>query len=328
MWFSIVTWVEFTKALILRFGPTDFEDPSEALSRLRQTSDLEVYIESFENPSHRVNGLPEGFLIGSFIAGLQDDIRLDVKIKRPCTLDDTIGFLSTSSPRLQSSILGPPPNSRGHDIPDSETKFRRITTQDAREGQDKGLCYYCDEKFVPGHWCGRTQLFMIEDSLEVNRDDDRKVDFEPEIESQGVVPEISFHAISGTSHPRTLCVWGKLKNKNVIVLIDGGTTHNFIDQVTVTKYDLPILKGQKFHVTMANQEKIECVSRCKALIIATHGKSITADYYVLPVAAYPIVLGVQWLETLRPITMDYKHLTMSFEFAGVFHTFYGLKPMF
>ncbi|GJR54706.1 retrovirus-related pol polyprotein from transposon 17.6 [Tanacetum coccineum] len=270
-------------ALLLRFGPTDFEDPSEALSRLRQTSDLEIYIESFENLSHRVDGLPEGFLIASFIAGLQDDIQ---DTSQPARFSSTM-MASKSSPSLQSSILGPPPNSRGHDSPDSEAKFRRITTQDAREHRDKGLCYYCDEKFVSGHRCGRPQLFMIEDSLEVNRDDDRKVEFEPEIESQGVVPEISFHAISGTSHPRTL--------------------------------------RQKFHVTLANQEKIECVSRCKALTIAIHGKSITADYYVLPVAACPIVLGVQWLETIGPITMDYKQLTMSFELAGVFHTFYGLK---
>ncbi|GJR54708.1 hypothetical protein Tco_1405229 [Tanacetum coccineum] len=64
---------------------------SEAQSRLRQTSDLEIYIESFENLSHQVDGLPEGFLIRSFIAGLQDDIRLDVKIKRPRTLVETIG---------------------------------------------------------------------------------------------------------------------------------------------------------------------------------------------------------------------------------------------
>ncbi|GJR54709.1 leucine-rich repeat protein [Tanacetum coccineum] len=98
---------------------------------------------------------------------------------------------------------------------------------------------------------------------------------------------------SPNNHPRTLR-YRQFKNKNVIVLIDGGSTHNFIDQATVTMYDLPILQGQKFHVTLANQEKIECVSR-----------------------SCPIVLGVQWLETLGPITMDYKQLTMSFELAGL-----------
>ncbi|GJX91187.1 retrovirus-related pol polyprotein from transposon 297 [Tanacetum coccineum] len=106
-----VTWAEFTKALLLRFGPTDFEDPYEALSRLRQTSDMEIYIESFENLSHRVDGLPKGFLIGSFIAGLQDDIRLDVKIKRPRTLADTIGVsrLVNERNKLSKKILANQP---------------------------------------------------------------------------------------------------------------------------------------------------------------------------------------------------------------------------
>ena len=37
------------------------------------------------------DGVPEHFLIQSFISGLRDDIRLDVKIKHPTTLTDTIG---------------------------------------------------------------------------------------------------------------------------------------------------------------------------------------------------------------------------------------------
>ena len=50
-----------------------------------------------------------------------------------------------------------------------------------------------------------------------------------EQEHHEVIPEISFHAIAGTEHPQTIRVLGKLKNKNVVVLIDGGSTHNFID---------------------------------------------------------------------------------------------------
>lgn len=43
------------------------------------------------------------------------------------------------------------------------------------------------------------------------------------------MPEISFHAITGTNHPQTMRVVGKLKNKDIMVLIDGDSTHNFID---------------------------------------------------------------------------------------------------
>ena len=86
-----LTWDEFTKAVQLWFGPTDYEDPSEALTRIKQTTTIAAYQEAFEKLSHRVGDLPERFLIGSFIARLQDDIRIDVKIKQPSTLADTIG---------------------------------------------------------------------------------------------------------------------------------------------------------------------------------------------------------------------------------------------
>ncbi|KAL5750115.1 hypothetical protein ACOSP7_024718 [Xanthoceras sorbifolium] len=86
-----VTWTEFTKALLLRFGPIDYEDPSEALTRLKQTSTVSIYQEEFEKLFHRVDELPEKFLIGCFIAGLKDEVRLDVKIKQPRSFTDAIG---------------------------------------------------------------------------------------------------------------------------------------------------------------------------------------------------------------------------------------------
>ncbi|GFZ11781.1 isochorismatase family protein [Actinidia rufa] len=56
------------------------------------TPDIHVaYQAAFEQLSHRVHGVPEPYLKGCFIADLRDDIRLDIKIKQPCTLAETIG---------------------------------------------------------------------------------------------------------------------------------------------------------------------------------------------------------------------------------------------
>ena len=83
-------WDEFTKAVQLQFGLIDYKDPLEAQTRLKQTITIAAYQEAFEKLSHRVDSLTEKFLIGCFIAGLRDDIRIDVKIKQPGTLADTI----------------------------------------------------------------------------------------------------------------------------------------------------------------------------------------------------------------------------------------------
>lgn len=75
---------------------------------------------------------------------------------------------------------------------------------------------------------------MIEDtshtSLEEGTDDSQEmINFED-------MPEILFHAIAGAKHRQNLRVLGNLRNKSVIMLIDGGNTHNFIHKAVVSKF--------------------------------------------------------------------------------------------
>ena len=346
-----LTWEEFTKAILLRFGPTDYEDPSEALTRLKQTSTVTTYQEAFEKLSHRVDGLPEPFLKGCFIAGLREEIRLDVKIKQPRSLAEAIGVarlveerntlqrkgtspyrspINGAQPRSVSNnspgLLGPPPAQRNNsNTSGNGSPFKRITSNEARERREKGLCYYCDKRFLPGHRCQRPQLFMIEDSpADENDPTDTQLE-QTETTLEGMLPEISFHAIAGTEHPQTIRVPGRLKGRDAIVLIDGGSTHNFIDQSLILNCGLHVLRDKKFQVMVANRDKIECEGMCLALPLVIQGYHIKVDFYILPVAACQVVLGVQWLETLGPIETDYRQLTMSFKEGEATQTLHGIK---
>nr|XP_034886896.1 uncharacterized protein LOC118027607 [Populus alba] len=146
-----------------------------------------------------------------------------------------------------------------------------------------------------------------------------------DIESaEEAIPEISFHALVGISHPRTFRVTGRIGHKELIVLIDGGSTHNFIDQSVVIKLGLHVVRGKPFKVTVGNKEVIECTGRCFGLSLSLQGITIQADFFVLPVAACQVVLGVQWLETLGPIKTDYKKLWMSFKQDGKTHVLHGI----
>lgn len=91
---------EFNIALLIRLDCTYYEDPSEAITHLKQTSTISAYQDEFEKLSHHINNLPQIFLVGCFIARLKDDIRLDVKIKQPRHLIDFIGVAKLIEEKL------------------------------------------------------------------------------------------------------------------------------------------------------------------------------------------------------------------------------------
>lgn len=104
-----MTWPELTAVSLLHFRPIEYDDPSEALTQLRQTITVTEYQESFEQLSQRVDGLPKKILVGSFIAGLRDEVQLEVKIKQPRSLSKAIGVarLVEEKNQLQKWILVP-----------------------------------------------------------------------------------------------------------------------------------------------------------------------------------------------------------------------------
>jgi hypothetical protein len=51
-------------------------------------------------------------------------------------------------------------------------------------------------------------------------------------------PEISLHAIVGSISPKTMCLFGLLRTHRVVVLLDTGSTHNFLDPAVLHKVSL------------------------------------------------------------------------------------------
>lgn len=79
-------WEEFVRALLVRFGPSRYDDPMEQLTRLRQMGTVEEYKDSFEFLSNRLRGLSEVYKLSCFLSGLRDDIRLPIRMFTPSNL--------------------------------------------------------------------------------------------------------------------------------------------------------------------------------------------------------------------------------------------------
>ena len=96
-----ITWEEFTQALCVRFGPTDYEDFDEALAKLQQTGTVHEYQTQFERLPTRVQDWPEKALVGSYIDGLKEEIRSEVKLFRPTSLLHAASLAKLHEEKLQ-----------------------------------------------------------------------------------------------------------------------------------------------------------------------------------------------------------------------------------
>jgi hypothetical protein len=99
-------------------------------------------------------------------------------------------------------------------------------TQAQMDDKRRGLCYFYDSKWTRGHVCATSKLFLIEE-LETLEEGNMVGELEDgEMEK---TLEISLNAITGTPNPRTMRLVGVLKNQQVVILIDSGSAHNFVD---------------------------------------------------------------------------------------------------
>jgi hypothetical protein len=120
----------------------------------------------------------------------------------------------------------------------------------------------------------------------------------------------------GHTIPQTLRVVGLINQKEVGVLIDSGSTHNFVQDRVVKQFGLPVQQAHTFNVLVGNGEQLGCTSMCPKVSLFMGSHEFLVDLYILPLSGAELVLGVQWLKTLGPIVTDYEQLTMSFSKNG------------
>ena len=88
------------------FGVTTYDDPMEALIRLKQTSTMIAYKGNFEILSNRIFGLSESHKLSCFLSGLKDEIRLSVRMLVLKTLKETFGLANIQEEYLSNGRKG------------------------------------------------------------------------------------------------------------------------------------------------------------------------------------------------------------------------------
>ena len=194
-------------------------------------------------------------------------------------------------------MLPAPPNTNKHSFnPNTKpstwnssfqnTKSNHMPNKQERDERRKnGLCMWCGVKFTRGHTCYKSQLYqmLVEGSDDTEEDTDLFLDCEDSIATDQKVeesPVISLHALTGTTDYHTMRVQGKIKNQLVNILVDTGSTHNFVDQQMVKQLGVKLKTIQSFMVTVANGDKLQAQQGCPNLTWEVQGIQQTSDFFL------------------------------------------------
>ncbi|XP_071725748.1 uncharacterized protein [Rutidosis leptorrhynchoides] len=360
-----ITWVDYQEAVLKRFNAS-VEDPMAEIKNLRHTNSLQTYNDEFEVLLNKVD-ITEKQSISWYLAGLQKEIEMPVRMFNPKSLEDAMSLARMQNEAItiikkrHTPILSTPKNNgSGYNSKPSYTNSsytkhtyapattapltitntphnpvrtsgqvngrRQLTQKEIEEKRAKNLCFYCDQRYVPGHKCSG-QLFSLEvledegdcteneigEEILVQEEDGEG---EPSVQSQDNAPYISLNALTGVSDYQTMRVTCQVNKTVVQILIDSGSTHNFLDINVAKKLGCTIKKGDTIPVMVPGGNTMYNASVCEALQWQISGETFVSDMLILPIGGCEMVLGIQWLKLLSDIVWNFDQLKMTFNYAG------------
>ncbi|KAJ1443294.1 Aspartic peptidase domain superfamily [Sesbania bispinosa] len=183
-------------------------------------------------------------------------------------------------------------------------------------------------QFSPNHRCPNKQylwLHMEEEDV-----------LDPKIEPPDQVSEpqsnatqehhLSYNALNGSSGLGTMKFQGVINGMTVQVLLDGGSSDNFLQPRLAHCLKLPVEPIQHMQVVVGNGAALSVEGWIRELEVKIQGHSLKLPVYLLHVSGADLVLGAEWLATLGPYISDYSTLTVKFFLGNRFITLHGERP--
>ncbi|RZR87720.1 hypothetical protein BHM03_00015178 [Ensete ventricosum] len=89
-----------------------------------------------------------------------------------------------------------------------------------------------------------------------------------------------------------LKIEGFLEQQFVIILIDAGSTHNFISSKVATHLMLKKEDYIEFKVKVANGQILKYNQKCPRVKLIIQEQDIAVDFFLLPLDGFDIMLGI------------------------------------
>ncbi|KAJ3685492.1 hypothetical protein LUZ61_014656 [Rhynchospora tenuis] len=332
----IPPWPLLVEEIRERFTNARSSNPVKEFMRTQQTGSIEDYIKQFEKARARLitetQFKNENFYILGFMGGLREDICCAVDSFEPRTLVQAYRHARNAEviidgPEKKGRMLARTVSTTQFSNNKGNNGFQRRPAQplpmlkagannskpplSMEQRRALGLCYWCDEKFVPGHKCSRKNIHMLEGEIE----NDEQV--MPQIEEIGGEvllgeddtedhAEISMYAPNDQNSTRTLRFKGMIGQTPICVLLDSGSSHSFVNPAVIQEVPHQLTKIPPLKVRIANGENMVSEYLCGAMLFSIQDHTFENDVRVLDVQGYDLILGMDWLSSFGEITINWE----------------------
>ena len=120
--------------------------------------------------------------------------------------------------------------------------MKRITPVEMQLRREKGLCYFCDEKLPFNHKCPNRQFILLQ--MEDDNEDPSSTIVPQGTQEDEIVEfedhHLSFNALKGGKGVGTIRFIAYIEKLLVTVLIDGGSSDNFLQPRVAKFFKLPV----------------------------------------------------------------------------------------
>ena len=138
------------------------------------------------------------------------------------------------------------------------------------------ICFHGNEKFSHGHKCKvreqrELRMFVVKSDdeeweiLEDLGDTKKELNMVEVVEDDQTVIELSINSVVGLSNPGTMKVKGKIKEREVVILIDCRATHNFISTNVVEELQLTTKDTSHYGVILGSDTTVKGKGACEAV---------------------------------------------------------------
>lgn len=189
-------WNVFSNMLTDRFIKPEGQNLIGDFNKLQQDGTLEEYKEKFKEHksfmSHSYKALNEEYYLKSFISGLEEEFQDLVIVQRPMTISQafTIAKLQESmvekmkassrtsresyqNPQSLIAIKPAPvePVSKVTLLDNSAAITKKLSNEEVKDWEKRGLCFHCDEKYTFGHKCKKVlkKVFLVQTNYQIMR---------------------------------------------------------------------------------------------------------------------------------------------------------------